>query len=353
VSKIAFLFLLSGLQIISYVIIGNLILEIHSLTLEYWIMLFTAAFFANMLGLNISSGLNSEIAIYVLIPILLIPQILFSGTVVNFDKMHGKLTPELYPPFIADITTSRWAYEALAVKQFKENNFGRYFYSVEKQESEYSYLVNYYIPELISYLDFSQTCYMNGNLDHPQLPSRLKTLRNELSSMKNENHMPDMTSLNVEKINMQTIQAFKDYLVRIRKSYARELDRTLYQKDSLITALEKNELEGTDVASLKRMHQNEALARLVKRKGSAENILVKNNQLYRKYEPIYKEPIPGNGRAQFYSPEKRIGGWSLDTYIFNLVVIWFFIVVLYIASYYDVLKKGITYLSKEKSGYSV
>jgi amino acid transporter len=37
--------------------------------------------FANMLGLNISSGLNSVVAIYITIPLIIIPQLLFSGTI--------------------------------------------------------------------------------------------------------------------------------------------------------------------------------------------------------------------------------------------------------------------------------
>jgi hypothetical protein len=60
-----------------------------------------------------------------------------------------------------------------------------------------------------------------------------------------------------------------------------------------------------------------------------------------------------NGRAQFYTPEKQIGTWKVDTYFFNLLVIWVFIVLLYITLYYDLLKKGIAFLSKEKPGFII
>ena len=351
-SKIGFLFALSAIQAITYVVIGNTILEIRGLTPEYWTMLFSTACFANLLGLNISSGLNSEIAIYVLIPILLIPQILFSGTVVEFNEMHGKLTPQLYPPFIADITTSRWAYEALAVEQFKDNQYEKHFYPIEREESKYSYLINYFIPELISYLDFAQTCYVKNELNHPRLPGRLKTLRNELKTITTQLDS-DVSSLYPEKLNLNNIKTLKNDLSNIRKSYASKLNRVLYQKDSLMNIIEKQELESTDLATLKQAHHNQALARLVRQKGSGENILVRNHRLYRRYEPIYKTPLHQNGRAQFYTPEKQIGAWKVDTYLFNLLVIWVFIVLLYITLYYDLLKKGIAFLSKEKPGFII
>ena len=43
---------------------------------------------ANVLGLNISASFNSAVTIYIIIPILLIPQILLSGVVVQFDQLN-------------------------------------------------------------------------------------------------------------------------------------------------------------------------------------------------------------------------------------------------------------------------
>jgi ABC transport system ATP-binding/permease protein len=89
-SKISFLLLLSAFQTLAFVVIGNYILEIHGMTLTFWMVLFSVAVFSNMLGLNISSALDSMIAIYVLIPLLLIPQILLCGIIVKFDDLQNK-----------------------------------------------------------------------------------------------------------------------------------------------------------------------------------------------------------------------------------------------------------------------
>jgi ABC-type multidrug transport system ATPase subunit len=77
VSKIMIMFAISAFQSLSFVLIGNLIFEIKGMLFSYWLILFTAACYANILGLNISSGLNSVITIYILVPFLLIPQIIF------------------------------------------------------------------------------------------------------------------------------------------------------------------------------------------------------------------------------------------------------------------------------------
>lgn len=117
-SKIFWVFLLSAVQMISFVIIGNLILEINGMTLSFWLILFSSACFANMLGLFISSAFNSVVTIYILVPFLLIPQLLLGGVVVKFDELHDSVTDKVYVPLAGDLMASRWAFEALSVEQF-------------------------------------------------------------------------------------------------------------------------------------------------------------------------------------------------------------------------------------------
>ncbi|MDX2432230.1 MAG: ATP-binding cassette domain-containing protein, partial [Bacteroides sp.] len=111
-SKIAIMFFISAVQSLSYVLIGNLIFEIQGMIFPYWLILFSTSCFANLMGLNISSGLNSVITIYILVPFLLIPQILFCGVLVKFDKLNRSISNQQVVPVIGDLMTSRWAYEA-------------------------------------------------------------------------------------------------------------------------------------------------------------------------------------------------------------------------------------------------
>jgi ABC-type multidrug transport system ATPase subunit len=130
-SKIFVLFCISAIQTLSFVVVGNLILEIKGMFLSYWLILFTTACLANLIGLNLSAGLNSVITIYIIIPFILVPQLLFSGFTVNYDKLHKIWRNPLYVPVIGDMMTSRWAYEALAVDQFKDNKFTRNFFELD------------------------------------------------------------------------------------------------------------------------------------------------------------------------------------------------------------------------------
>ena len=100
-SKISILFILAAIQTITFVLVGNYILEIKGMFFHHWFILFTAACFANLLGLNISSAFNSAVTIYILIPLLLIPQLILSGVVVKFDKLNPAIgNPSRFPLWV-------------------------------------------------------------------------------------------------------------------------------------------------------------------------------------------------------------------------------------------------------------
>ena len=158
-SKIVILFSISLGQTLSFVWISNWILEIQDMNVSTWIILFSVSCFANILGLNISSAFKSAVTVYILIPLLIIPQLLLSGVVVNFDKLNTALTSQQKVPMIGEIMASRWAFEALAVSQFKDNAYGKITYELDKEISQNEYAAIYYIPKLQSHLDFVNMHY--------------------------------------------------------------------------------------------------------------------------------------------------------------------------------------------------
>ena len=154
VSKISILFLLSAIQTFTFVLVGNLILKIEGMFLQHWFILFTTACFANLLGLNISSAFNSAVTIYILIPLLLIPQLILSGVVVKFDKLNPRIGNSATVPFVGDLMASRWAFEAAMVSQFKDNDFERQFYLYDKIMANSDYKKVYFIPEVETKLQY-------------------------------------------------------------------------------------------------------------------------------------------------------------------------------------------------------
>ena len=64
------------------------ILDVDGMMWRHWLILFSTSCFGNMMGLNISAGMKSVISIYILIPVVLVPQILLGGAMIRFDDLH-------------------------------------------------------------------------------------------------------------------------------------------------------------------------------------------------------------------------------------------------------------------------
>ena len=152
-SKITILFGISAIQTFTFAVIGCLILELKGMFFAYWLLLFSTSSFANVLGLNVSSAFKYAVTVYILIPILLIPQLVLGGIVVKFDDLHPSLRSHDKVPLIGEIMTSRWAYEALIVHQFKSNDYQKHFFDDNQIRGNSEYKTTYYIPVLEAKLD--------------------------------------------------------------------------------------------------------------------------------------------------------------------------------------------------------
>lgn len=158
-SKIIIMIIISAIQTWFFVLVGNYILEIKGMWVQYWLVLFSVSVFANILGLNISASFNSAKVVYILIPILIIPQLLFSGVIVKFEKLNPLISSKDSVPLIGNVMCSRWAYEALAVTQFKDNDLHTKIFEDEQMKSFASWKRDYWIPELESRLGIIANYY--------------------------------------------------------------------------------------------------------------------------------------------------------------------------------------------------
>jgi ABC transport system ATP-binding/permease protein len=59
---------------------------------------------------------------------------------------------------------------------------------------------------------------------------------------------------------------------------------------------------------------------------------------------------PGSryGRAHFFAPYKQIGNLKIETLIFNMMAVWFMVFCLFVALYYNILKRFIRFLESLK-----
>jgi ABC-type multidrug transport system ATPase subunit len=342
-SKILIMFLLSAIQTISYVLAGNLILEINGMTLSYWLVLFTTSCFANMLGLNISSGFNSVITIYILIPFILIPQLLFGGVIVKFDKLHKNLTSYEYVPVIGDLMASRWAYEALAVEQFKNNKYERNFYLLNQEISNAGFQ-ELLIQKLQHKITESEINIYNHK-NQEQTILNLNLLKEQILILNLSTpsiQFKYLDQLNINSFNELVASEINDFLKGLYSYFQKNKKEAMTEKDNELKEL--NILLGSkeSLLQLKMDYYNNSLADLVLNRREINKIIEKNNKLIRKDEPIYMIPTSSAGRAHFYAPMKIIGNRFFDTLWFNILVIWIFSFILYLTLYYDLIRKVVT-----------
>ena len=382
-SKIGIMFLISAIQTIFYVLVGNFILGIDGLFFAHWMILFSTSCFANLLGLNISASFNSVKVIYILIPICIIPQLLFSGIIVPFDKLHPYFSSKSEVPTIGNIMASRWAYEALTVVQFKDNEYEKRFFEFDKKMS----FANWKKDQWESNLDSKLTNFYRINQKENPLHTEIDKIKrdgqiiiNEVrKEIKNFNSSDLYSDEDVEKLlltiknnNMQKKDylALHNYLTSIRDYYMKQYNVASNSKDEILIretdpdttfirklrGLKKQKvisskeyrsyknlmsyLKKYQFQKFKNNYNNHSLEDFVTNSNSLTFITENETGLIQKSDPIYLDPV--NNKyfgAHFYAPSKYFLDYKFDTFSANLIVIWLMTLLLTITLYFDVLRK--------------
>ncbi|OFY03795.1 MAG: hypothetical protein A2W99_09250 [Bacteroidetes bacterium GWF2_33_16] len=351
-SKIAVLFTLSAIQSLVFVIIGNSIMEIKGMYFEYWIVLFTAWCFSNMLGLVISDSFKTVITIYILIPFLIIPQLILSGIIVKFEKLNPNISNPRDIPFYGEIITARWAYEALAVYQFKENEYENQFYNFNKAMSISDFKKNYWIRTLNNKISFLER-NINNQEKEKEINENLELLRNEIRKELNSESgklviFKEYDQLYHGKLNNEVIQSLKDYMESLNKYYIKLYNKANGLKDQLISNLQKTPEEREQFMKIKREHYNENLSELLKNSNEINRIIEYNGELFQKVDPIFLDPNNRFVKAHFYAPRKQVFGNFYETFWVNVLVMWFMTVALFFVLYFRLMKKALEFFEQKQ-----
>ncbi|MEQ6122333.1 ATP-binding cassette domain-containing protein [Reichenbachiella sp. MALMAid0571] len=340
-SKIIYLFCLTGVQMFIFVLVGNHILEIEGLTFNYWLILFSAGCFANIIGLNISSGLNSIVTIYILIPLILVPQLLLGGAMIRFDELHTKIRNEHHVPLIGNVMVSRWAYEALAVEQYKNNYYERLFFNDDREISTNSYKASYLIPRLEQ--ETNKALQYTQAKDSIPATYTFKLLSRELQLLNTESEKSPFNKfdrLNTTDFDSTVFKNVMGFLESQKEHYRNKMQQANEARESkyneTIKSIGKDELY-----SLKQNNHNKAIANLVLNRDVIEKIHLHNSRFIQKKDPIYMTPTSKWGNSQFYAPSKYIGTFEVDTFWFNIMAIWFLSLFFYFTLLFDLLKKSL------------
>lgn len=348
-SKISIMLGISALQMFLFAILGNYILEIRGMTFSYWLILFSTCSFANMLGLNISSSFNSAKVIYILIPIIIIPQLLFSGIIVKFDRLNPIFASQSGVPWIGNIMASRWAYEAIAVTQFKSNDYEKEFFDMERRKKFSNWKKDYWITELKNKVAVVRRELSNDASDK-ELEKNLLVLRNEL---RKENAF--LNGLNFEAVNQLTAdhiteKLLTDVLLHLEKlttHYRRVYLRAESAKEEAIYAMTRTEAGEKAYEKLYNNYKNDQLEIFATNRNNLNYIAEYNGELIQKKDLIYTLPYNTSFfEAHFYAPAKNLFGHFIDTFYANLLVLWGMIIGLAFCLFFDVFPKSIRFLEE-------
>ena len=375
--------MISAIQTLFYILVGNAVLEIKGMFFSHWLILFSTSCFANLLGLNISSSFNSVKVIYILIPICIIPQLLFSGIIVPFDKLHPYFSSKSEVPIIGNVMASRWAYEAMAVTQFKDNEFEKLIYDDKKNMSFANWKKDQWESTLETKISSFYRNHSLANLD--ELTAKkvkrdgeivVNEIRKELTYFPESSNMDKnkvealLSKIEENNLNKEEYASLISYLSSTRNYYKALYKEAENHHESTIGELleinnatrenlreQKSEkkisskdyrkykrfitkLKNFEFQSFKTKYNNQSLEDVVTNSNTLKFIDEDENSLIQKSDPIFLDPYTFRFLgAQFYSPTKYLGSVKLDTFYANIMVIWLMTIILVITLYYDLLRK--------------
>ena len=308
-SKIIYMAGISLLQTLLFIVIGNTIMGLHRLFWTWWLILFVTALLASLTGLLLSQCMNSVVAIYISIPMLLIPQILLCGLVVSFSDLTPKSTTGNVP-VIGDFIPSRWSYEALAVTSFTDNEYEKLYFALDKEKYENQYYNMGLLYELQSQLETQKSEQMQGKEVKPE---HMRVIRKNL---------PLLT----EYCGLEPYRGDESYTSLF--DYMKEAERVLVKRGNKITLqveavtsafIRQNGKEA--LLQLKRDNYNTKLEDCVIGADQQRMLDVVDDCIVPRTGIIFLTPRSQIGRAPFYSSEKIIGSHPVKTLWFNMAVL--------------------------------
>ena len=298
--------------------IGVAWLRVPDFFAKLWFALFSAAVFGGILGLNVSARFKSAVTVYILLPLLLLPQMLLGGLIIDYDDLRPRTAPNAYPPWIGELTASRWAFEALAVEQYQSNAHQKHFEAIDRELSGLDYLVNDRIPALLGRLD---ALYLAA-------PDRIEDVRallvRELRALESESPRLVGAAAAAAELRPPDRAGF-DPLKSGLRAWSRELqaarqaaqDRRNAIQDDLIA-----EHGEAGLAAFVKAQTNRKIVELVRHKGLTDPLREQGGRLVRLSDPVYQPAESTWGRAPFMAGEKRIGTATFRTYGFDLAALW-------------------------------
>ncbi|MDG2425060.1 MAG: ATP-binding cassette domain-containing protein [Flavobacteriales bacterium] len=314
-AKCGVLFIVSALQTLAFALIGSWILEMPQFVLSYWIVLFTTACLANLVGLIFSSLFNSVRVIYIAIPLFIIPQLMLGGTIVHFGKLNPTLASWRTPSWVGSGMISRWSFEALATELAANNAFDRAVFNWDVQIAEAEFYRDRWVPEMRNQIEQAQIEQNQGIVGEATRCVSTEFNRLEKRTQRSaevdasDGLDADEAGLLLELLN-STLNLERRGWLQAKKS-----------RDTALKALGLDDVQRT--AHLSSTHHNEELERWVTGTQSlSAGWIQEGHRIVNTRDALYQVGHwPGADRP-FYAAKKTVLGVSISTFWYNIAVLW-------------------------------
>lgn len=333
-AKTAYLAGLTALQTLAFTLVAQAVLQVPDMTLATWAVLLSCGVCSCLLGLNVSSAMRSAVAVYILIPLLLIPQMLLGGSVIPMHELVSRDSGTLDVPWYANAMPSRWGYEALLTHQYAANRYMQPRFADECAVRQADWELDYRLQELKSLSDF---------LFLPDRPEDFETraqrnltvLAAETRALEAESGLQsgladeDFTRTGFDRDERKQLRAFlRDVGRSIRASRSEAYDRLTAMDERLEKSLGPEGLE-----NLRRAHTNRSVELAVRNALSLESVRVSGDRLVQLTDLVCAPARSEWGAAPFGAGVKRVAGRAVPTMVYNLGVIWLLALILYLSLY--------------------
>ncbi|MGN0009715.1 MAG: ABC transporter permease, partial [Marinilabiliaceae bacterium] len=348
-SKIFILMGISAIQMVLFVLVGNWEISFTGMNFQFWLMLFTVAVSSDILGLIISSTFNSIVTIYIMIPLIMIPQMVLGGAMFTFDKLNKDISSVDKVPLLAEVIPARYAYEGLIVYQYKNNDFEKAFFQDELLERQADFKTVYYLPKVKDVLDAAQAARKKPEIENlEQYLTDLALVRNELG--KETRRVPSIKFDALDRIcqehfNDAVYEAAEDYILALEEFYQAQFMNSNAARERKINYYLEHQKDVYN--ALKNRCYNDAVSDVVTKTFDKNKILRDGDRLIQIKDPIYQMPEPEGVlpfRSQFFSPYKYFFGTYIETLWFNIIAVWLISAFLYAILYYDVTRRAFEWL---------
>ncbi len=278
ISKIFKAIIISTIQTCFLLIPALFILEAQFFISQMFVSVFLMVLWGSFLGLIISKISKTVAISYLLIPLVIIPQLLFSGIILEFRNFNQLFAEGDKVPVVAKLVPCFWAFEATMI-DFDT----RALRSVELYEKmaikyEADYYLNYFIPEL-------------SKLDQTKIDSVV--LAESL--------------INADFSNYKEIDKLTAHYKQLEKAITYNIDSTVEANPNLKFYIRKN--------------TNKAVNLLLKKLQYNKIIKLNDNIWLRNYYSQYNNLPSKNSNDCHFIAEKILFGKSISCFAYNSLFI--------------------------------